>query len=88
MHPNSIASKIMRLLQDGPAVTSDVVVELGMRPHDASNHLFNLEKRGKITKTPFPGKRRRYLWELIEQEHPGEEVARQSMERAHGVIGA
>lgn len=51
MHPESKASRVLRVFEDGPGTMADVVAETGFTPHVAGCHVFNLVQRGKLRKT-------------------------------------
>ena len=70
MQPNSIASRCLAILAEGPATTAEVALELGLTSHLAGTHLQQLEKRKKATSKPFgvakyaDGRPRARLWSL------------------------
>lgn len=48
--------QIRQMLDDGPVLVSDVVIELGCTPRVASATLRSMERRGELTSRPFrPG---------------------------------
>lgn len=64
MQPDSKASQVLRVLDEGPATTGEVAVELGWDVHLACAHLFALYKRGKVARSrfPMPDRHVRNLW--------------------------
>ncbi len=70
MHPDSKASAVLRVLANGPALTSEIAAELGWSVRNACAHAKNLHARGKVEREQFmkpagsPGPRRVCLWKL------------------------
>jgi predicted ArsR family transcriptional regulator len=70
MHPDSKASRVLRILADGPATTSEVAAETGWTVKIACAHLLNLVERGKVDRSPFhrKGQRSAWLWRLADDD--------------------
>ncbi|MGH8027226.1 MAG: hypothetical protein ACREO0_10920 [Pseudoxanthomonas sp.] len=67
MRPATKASRVVRVLIDGPATTLEVAAETGMHYRTACSHLSNLFKRKKIARTEHVRTDRgyvAYLWTL------------------------
>jgi predicted Rossmann fold nucleotide-binding protein DprA/Smf involved in DNA uptake len=47
--------RLLDLLEDGPGLTGELAVELGISPSWASNQLNDLAEQGKVEKVPFLG---------------------------------
>lgn len=71
MTPNTPgkAAACLAVLQEGPATTGEIAIEVGMTSHATGTHMANLFKRGKVTRRPFAnatdkvGRQRAWLWE-------------------------
>lgn len=75
MQPNSIASRCMRILAEGPATSAEVAAELGMTSHLAGTHLRNLWLKGKISRAEYirkrgPGRQLAFIWSLPATDKP------------------
>ncbi len=75
MHPTSIASRCLAVLQEGPATTAEIALEVGISSHSAGTHMRNLWERKKVAKgefaqgkAPFRGKKPVCLWSLPPQQ--------------------
>jgi len=70
MEPNSKASRILRVLAEGPATTAEVAAELDLPIKITCAHLGNLVIRGKARKRRFTGKGhgKTMLWSLPEHD--------------------
>lgn len=66
------AAACLAVLREGPATTSEVAAETGMKPKLAGTHLANQMKLGKITRKPYGagtdklGRQRAWLWSIKE----------------------
>jgi len=47
--------RLLDLLEDGPGLTGELAVELGISPSWASSRLHDLAEQGKVEKVPFLG---------------------------------
>jgi len=62
-------SRTLDVLRDGPATTAEVGAELGIAPKLASARLYDLLRRGKVTKQPWgvcTGGRPGSMWSIVE----------------------
>lgn len=60
------AASLLKLLEEGPGLTAELAAELAISSHNASTHLHNLAKSGKVQKAAFPqgADRPAVLWHL------------------------
>jgi hypothetical protein len=68
MVPDSNASRVLSVVQEGPATTAEVAAEVGMTSRLAGTYLAQLHRFRKVTRTPFKpecdsrGRLRAWLW--------------------------
>ncbi|HEY4145210.1 ArsR family transcriptional regulator [Pinirhizobacter sp.] len=69
MAPDSKASRVLRVLAEGPATTGEVAAELGWNVHLTCAHLKNLHLAGKVSRKrfPAPGRLVRFLWSIVDE---------------------
>lgn len=68
MRPDSIASKCLAVLDEGPATTGEIAAELGLKSALAAAHMQLLKSRQKVRCKPHSivvgfGLRTVWLWE-------------------------
>lgn len=58
--------RIVSVLADGPALTSEVARELGVRTGTVAAHLASLHRQGRVERAPFHSGRPATVWTLRE----------------------
>lgn len=55
VRPNTIASRCMAVLAEGPATTGEIAAEVGLRSRLAAAHMQLLYQSGRVRRAPFDG---------------------------------